>query len=138
MSRGANLRSKIEEGHFTALARRTSATQAQAWASPTPMAAALPPLYHLVPKSDWEALEASGEPYFPATYEADGFTHMTEDASVLLTVANHFCETPYLPLRRRPLRTALPRSAGQEPMRQGAWSTLCSRPRGARAGGART
>ena len=46
--------------------------------------AAKPALFHLVPVADWEKLEASGEDYLPATYGADGFTHMTEDASVLL------------------------------------------------------
>jgi uncharacterized protein (DUF952 family) len=51
---------------------------------------ALPALFHLVPLADWEKLEASGQDYLPTTYDADGFTHMTEDASVLLTVANHF------------------------------------------------
>ena len=50
------------------------------------MAAELPPLYHLVPAQQWKDVEAAGTAYFPATYEADGFTHMTEDASVLLTV----------------------------------------------------
>ena len=47
------------------------------------------PLFHLVPAAEWDALEAS-ETYFPATYAADGFTHLTGDAALLLDVANHF------------------------------------------------
>jgi uncharacterized protein (DUF952 family) len=80
-------------GAYAAAAVAQVQSQKAAQESEPPAAAAaatLPPLFHLVPLADWEKLEASGEDYLPATYDADGFTHMTEDASVLLTVANHF------------------------------------------------
>lgn len=45
-------------------------------------------LYHLVPEVDWRSTE--GSLYFPATYEQDGFTHLTADPSLLVSVANNF------------------------------------------------
>ena len=48
------------------------------------------PLYHLIPKATFEGLSNISE-YLPPTYEQDGgFIHLTEDASVLLSVANQF------------------------------------------------
>mmetsp|Transcript_35177 Transcript_35177/g.111185 ORF Transcript_35177/g.111185 Transcript_35177/m.111185 type:complete len:152 (+) Transcript_35177:180-635(+) len=47
-------------------------------------------LYHLVPAEVWAALKAAGTPYFPPTYEGDGFIHLTKDPQLLLGVANHF------------------------------------------------
>ena len=50
------------------------------------------PLYHLIPKATFEGLSNISE-YLPPTYEQDGgFIHLTEDASVLLSVANQFYE----------------------------------------------
>lgn len=31
-----------------------------------------------------------GRAYYPSTYEADGFIHLTKEAGLLLGVANHF------------------------------------------------
>jgi uncharacterized protein (DUF952 family) len=47
------------------------------------------PLFHLVPRAVWESLQ-SNDIYYPATYEKDGFTHLTADPALLLEVANHF------------------------------------------------
>jgi uncharacterized protein (DUF952 family) len=47
-------------------------------------------LYHLVPAGAWDAAKAAGTPYFPATYETDGFIHLTKEPHLLLPVANHF------------------------------------------------
>ena len=48
------------------------------------------PLYHLIPLQTYEELSDISE-YVPPTYEQDGgFIHLTEDASVLLSVANQF------------------------------------------------
>lgn len=47
-------------------------------------------LYHLVQKESWDAIKASGKPYFPPTYEQDGFIHLTKISEKLLIVANHF------------------------------------------------
>jgi len=47
------------------------------------------PLFHLVPTDAWNAL-SSGDTYFPATYDSDGFTHLTANPALLLEVANHF------------------------------------------------
>ena len=47
------------------------------------------PLYHLVAAAEWHALEGRGV-YYPATYESDGFTHLTQRAELLLPVANAF------------------------------------------------
>lgn len=38
----------------------------------------------------WNAEKATGKPYFPPTYEQDGFIHLTADPNLLLEVANHF------------------------------------------------
>ena len=58
-------------------------------ASNSPDAGVACPLYHLVPAKEWDALGPS-DTYFPATYSADGFTHLTGDPALLLDVANHF------------------------------------------------
>lgn len=47
-------------------------------------------LYHLIQKDLWQQAKASAQPYFPPTYEADGFIHLTKEAKLLLGVANHF------------------------------------------------
>jgi uncharacterized protein (DUF952 family) len=47
-------------------------------------------LYHLVPQPIWRACVDEGQDYFPTTYEADGFIHLTAEPSLLLPVANHF------------------------------------------------
>mmetsp|Transcript_37989 Transcript_37989/g.63874 ORF Transcript_37989/g.63874 Transcript_37989/m.63874 type:complete len:478 (+) Transcript_37989:188-1621(+) len=47
-------------------------------------------LYHLVPKTTWIKSKLFGQPYFPPTYDADGFIHLTKDPKLLLPVANHF------------------------------------------------
>ena len=55
--------------------------------------AALPPrgtLYHLVPEAEWLACAKQAKPYFPATYEQDGFTHLSDTPSVLLSIGNAF------------------------------------------------
>ena len=55
--------------------------------------AALPPrgtLYHLVPEAEWLASAKQAKPYFPATYEQDGFTHLSDTPSVLLSIGNAF------------------------------------------------
>ena len=48
--------------------------------------------YHLVPEGDWRSCVEHGKAYFPATYEADGFTHLSDNREVLLTIGNHFCK----------------------------------------------
>ncbi|GFH23672.1 uncharacterized protein HaLaN_21320 [Haematococcus lacustris] len=47
-------------------------------------------MYHMTAKDLWESAVASQRPYFPPTYEQDGFIHLTSDPALLLTVANHF------------------------------------------------
>jgi uncharacterized protein (DUF952 family) len=48
-------------------------------------------LYHMCEKSLWDAAVASGQAYFPPTFEKDGnFTHATAVPSRLLETANHF------------------------------------------------
>lgn len=47
-------------------------------------------MYHLVQTKLWLACKASGETYYPPTYEQDGFTHATADPQKLLAVANYF------------------------------------------------
>lgn len=48
-------------------------------------------LYHMTTVAQWEAAKASGEAYYPPTFEADGhYTHATGVPSRLLTTANHF------------------------------------------------
>ena len=46
--------------------------------------------YHLVPVEQWRACCAEGKAYFPTTYEQDGFTHLSDNKEVLLTIGNHF------------------------------------------------
>eukprot|EP00879_Flechtneria_rotunda_P024787 GHRR01026300.1.p1 GENE.GHRR01026300.1~~GHRR01026300.1.p1 ORF type:complete len:147 (+),score=24.36 GHRR01026300.1:97-537(+) len=50
-------------------------------------------LYHLVQKSLWESCKAGGKSYYPPTYEADGFIHLTKEAPLLLSIANHFYQS---------------------------------------------
>ena len=49
-----------------------------------------PALYHLAPVAAWAAAVAAGGGYFPATYAADGFIHLTAQPALLIGVANHF------------------------------------------------
>lgn len=49
-----------------------------------------PYVFHLVQAKLWDQTVASGETYFPPTYEVDGFTHGTSNPAKLLSVANHF------------------------------------------------
>jgi uncharacterized protein (DUF952 family) len=46
-------------------------------------------ILHLVPKGEWDAVPA-GKPYVPASFATDGFIHCTDDARVLLKIANQF------------------------------------------------
>lgn len=48
------------------------------------------PLYHLAQEKLWRAASTTGEPYYPPTYQQDGFTHATARPEFLLSVANHF------------------------------------------------
>ncbi|KAK9917554.1 hypothetical protein WJX75_005714 [Coccomyxa subellipsoidea] len=48
------------------------------------------PLYHLVPENSWLSHKQSRTPYFPPTYQQDGFIHLTKDANFLVGVANNF------------------------------------------------
>ena len=65
---------------------------------PLPPTSAPPPpppeaksIYHLCQKSKWEEAKASGEPYFPPTFIADGkFTRATVNKSDLVSTANLF------------------------------------------------
>ena len=50
----------------------------------------------------WEAAKASGEAYFPPTFDEEGFTHATGVPSRLIETANHFyqdSEAPWVCLR---------------------------------------
>lgn len=49
-----------------------------------------PHLFHLVQTDLWQAALATGQTYYPPTYEQDGFTHATANPELLLNVANHF------------------------------------------------
>lgn len=46
-------------------------------------------IYHLVPLARWRGHDPS-EPYYPPTYEADGFIHATAERELLRHIANHF------------------------------------------------
>eukprot|EP00892_Ulva_mutabilis_P010986 jgi/Ulvmu1/825/UM010_0199.1 len=47
-------------------------------------------LYHLVPADQWITAREERQPYFPPSYDQDGFIHLTKKAELLLPVANHF------------------------------------------------
>eukprot|EP01025_Chloroclados_australasicus_P066934 TRINITY_DN9249_c0_g1_i13.p3 TRINITY_DN9249_c0_g1~~TRINITY_DN9249_c0_g1_i13.p3 ORF type:complete len:114 (+),score=12.23 TRINITY_DN9249_c0_g1_i13:23-364(+) len=47
-------------------------------------------LYHLIQKDLWETAKKTGQLYKPPTYDQDGFTHLTEDAALLIPVGNLF------------------------------------------------
>lgn len=47
-------------------------------------------LYHLVQESEWVSVRDANEPYYPATYDKDGFIHLTADPTLLIGVANLF------------------------------------------------
>jgi len=49
-----------------------------------------PFLFHVAQKMFWDQAKKTGQTYFPPTYEADGFTHMTADPTKLVEVLNHF------------------------------------------------
>jgi uncharacterized protein (DUF952 family)/mannose-6-phosphate isomerase-like protein (cupin superfamily) len=67
---------------------------AAAAAAPKPASADEPKpevLYHMCEKARWEAAHASGDAYFPPTFDEDGgYTHATAVPSRLVTTANHF------------------------------------------------
>ena len=44
----------------------------------------------MCPEDTWLSLKRSSTNYFPPTYGADGFIHLTADPSLLLQVGNHF------------------------------------------------
>lgn len=46
------------------------------------------------PQATWEHCVSTSAPYYPSTYEQDGFIHLTKDPSFLLKVANHFYREP--------------------------------------------
>lgn len=47
-------------------------------------------LYHLVPADQWTTVREERQPYFPPSYDHDGFIHLTKKPELLLPVANHF------------------------------------------------
>merc|ERR1712176_615275 len=47
-------------------------------------------LYHLVPRGVWLTCKRENKAYYPATYTQDGFTHLSDNYQVLLTIGNHF------------------------------------------------
>eukprot|EP00882_Tetradesmus_deserticola_P007484 GHRQ01007883.1.p1 GENE.GHRQ01007883.1~~GHRQ01007883.1.p1 ORF type:complete len:137 (+),score=69.07 GHRQ01007883.1:309-719(+) len=47
-------------------------------------------LYHLVQQDIWQQCKDTAQAYFPPTYEADGFIHLTKEPQLLLAVANQF------------------------------------------------
>jgi uncharacterized protein (DUF952 family) len=47
-------------------------------------------MFHMCPADAWSSLKQSSTPYFPSTYQQDGFIHLTSDPSLLLQVGNHF------------------------------------------------
>ena len=49
-----------------------------------------PYIFHLAQAELWDKAKANGEPYYPPTYQQDGFTHATANPEKLLAVANHF------------------------------------------------
>lgn len=49
-------------------------------------ATAPPVLYHLVQKPLWDTHKSQDKPYYPPTYDADGFTHLTKNPDLLLEV----------------------------------------------------
>ena len=47
-------------------------------------------LFHLIQVELWRLALENNTPYFPPTYDQDGFTHATAKPNLLLNVANHF------------------------------------------------
>lgn len=47
-------------------------------------------MFHMCPADTWASLKQTSTNYYPPTYEADGFIHLTADPSLLLQVGNHF------------------------------------------------
>ena len=74
---------KVLRNKMTSLAAEGNATATEAL------------LHQCRPSSIWSRQQKYDpeKEYFPATYEQDGFTHLTNDASLLLDVANHFIRT---------------------------------------------
>jgi len=73
-------------------------------------------LYHLLPASSWSAAVSANEPYTPATFEQDGFTHLTADPALLITVlddgyGDFMDRPPWWDVRSQPQS----RSAGNRP-----------------------
>jgi uncharacterized protein (DUF952 family) len=51
-----------------------------------------PTMYHLVPRSEWEAADPS-RPYVPAAFGQDGFVHCTDGADEVAATANRYFGT---------------------------------------------
>uniref|UniRef100_A0A7S2Y1U0 DUF952 domain-containing protein n=1 Tax=Fibrocapsa japonica TaxID=94617 RepID=A0A7S2Y1U0_9STRA len=47
-------------------------------------------IYHLAEAELWDSSCKSNTPYFPPTYEMDGFIHATKELKTLNGIANHF------------------------------------------------
>jgi uncharacterized protein (DUF952 family) len=54
-----------------------------------PRAVPPPTTFHLVPRSDWEASDASAA-YAPVGFEREGFVHCTDGADELAQTANRY------------------------------------------------
>lgn len=94
--RESEVSQKLKELHEAAAS--TSAAAAAGESEPPPEV-----LYHMCPKPAWEAAQASGAAYYPATFEKDGhYTHATGVPSRLIETANHFYQSdphPWVCLR---------------------------------------
>ena len=96
-----------EEGSCSDVAKRLAALHT------TKVEDAPEVLYHMCEQPRWEAAKASGEAYFPPTFEEEGFTHATGVPSRLIETANHFyqdSEAPWVCLCFS--RTALRKKCG--------------------------
>ena len=92
---GHGISAKLQKLHAAATASSSAvAAAAPAGETTTPTASSEPPpetLYHMTTRAQWEAVKASGEAYYPTTFEVDGhYTHATGVPARLVTTANHF------------------------------------------------
>lgn len=62
-------------------------------------------LFHLVPADQWTTVREERQPYFPPSYDQDGFIHLTKKAELLLPVANHFYKDVPGPIAAAAMRT---------------------------------
>ena len=95
-----------EEGSCSDVAKRLAALHTKVEDAPEV-------LYHMCEQPRWEAAKASGEAYFPPTFDEEGFTHATGVPSRLIETANHFyqdSDKPWVCLRFS--RTALRKKCG--------------------------